>query len=215
MRSARPCGKRSASTTSADAARPRCSRFSWAQVTARGLMSVATTRSTPRRNSTAASTPVPVPRSKAVSGADESACHGLGKWCLSDEIDVFAADRGEHTVAGVDVLAEGGNGHALQLPLVGTEHPVQLGQRDAHRSRRRPVGGLTGQPHIGGATQVQLVAIIEFDDQRTEQTGTIGDGATLRFECPRTAASAATVFAGSPPRRALWRLTRRSIACSS
>ena len=45
---------------------PNRSRFSWAQVTARGLMSVATTRSTPRRSSTAASTPVPVPRSKAV-----------------------------------------------------------------------------------------------------------------------------------------------------
>ena len=195
MRSARPDGKRSASTTSADEANPNRSRFSWAQVTARGIdvrghdpfdtaaqqhggEHAGARAEVESRLAGARLNPVPT----NISGR-----FGPGKWCLGDQIDVFSADRGEYTVARVDVGAEGGNGHALELPLVGAQHPVQLGQRDAHRSRRRAVGGLAGQTDIGGATQVQLVVTIEFDDECTEQTGSFGDEATLRFECSQCA----------------------------
>ena len=62
---ARPSGKRSACTTSMRSCNPNCRTFSRAHASARGSRSVATTRSMPRRARTAASTPVPVPISKA------------------------------------------------------------------------------------------------------------------------------------------------------
>ncbi|MNT60796.1 hypothetical protein D3C72_1984030 [compost metagenome] len=61
----RPSGNRSLSSTSTCPDSPSRSRFSRAQASARGSVSVAMTRLPPRRAITAARTPVPVPMSKA------------------------------------------------------------------------------------------------------------------------------------------------------
>ena len=97
MRGARPGGKRSACTTSTWSCKPRRARFSRAQASARGSWSVAITRSTPRRARIAASTPVPVPMSKA------SCFEGSG--AVGHQVQVLAAHRREHAVVGMDPVA--------------------------------------------------------------------------------------------------------------
>ena len=73
-------------------ASPSCARFSRAQASARGSRSVATICSTPRRASTAASTPVPVPMSKA--RLFEASSAGNGALATSS---TYSPRRGEYT----------------------------------------------------------------------------------------------------------------------
>ena len=104
-----PRGKRSACTTSTCPANPRRARFSRAHASARGSWSVATTRSMPRRASTAASTPVPVPMSKATLDADIEA----GSGAVATRSTYSPANRREHSVVRMDSAADRRDFNAL------------------------------------------------------------------------------------------------------
>ena len=86
---ARPAGNRSARRTSTCPASPSRARLSAAQASARGSWSVAMTLATPRRASTAASTPEPVPMSNA-----SSACGGNGAFATRP---TYSPRTGENT----------------------------------------------------------------------------------------------------------------------
>ena len=120
--------------------------FSRAQASARGSWSVATTRLTPRRASTAASTPVPVPMSKA------SSCRA-GSGASATRSHVFAAHRREHAVVRMDARAERRDLDALLAPLVRADQAEQFAQRDHRGLAAGTVGFRAGLPHVGRAPQ--------------------------------------------------------------
>ncbi len=158
-------GKRSACTTSTRSESPSCRTFSRAHASARGSRSVATTRSMPRRASTAASTPVPVPMSNAT--LDEA--HAAGKRRRADEVHVLTADRREDAEVRMNPAARLRNLDALRAPLVRTDHAEQRSQR-GDRCRLRGTERLrAGLPDIGRPSQRDRVVVVERNQQRVER----------------------------------------------
>lgn len=155
-------GSRSACTTSTRCASPRRSRSSArAHASARGSTSVATTRATPRRASTAAMTPVPVPTSNAVrpddiaAGSGAPATRSMYSWRIGRtrqvRVDPAAGCRGD-----LDALAR----HSC-API----SPRSSRSDTTPGSSCWSPGFRAGLAHVGCATQRDAVIRVDRNEQ--------------------------------------------------
>ena len=152
--------------------------FSRAHARARGSCSVATMRATPRRASTAASTPVPVPMSKA------SGQFGGRQRRCGHQVHVLVAHRRKHTVVRVDPAAERRDLDSLLAPLVSADQAQQLAQR-GHRGLlflSRTVSFKASLPHVGCALERHAVVVRQRYEQHSQRARAPGAGLAIAMK---------------------------------
>ena len=107
--------------------------------------------------------------------------HGRQR-CLGDQVDVFAANRREHPVVGMDAAADRRDLDALAAPLVRADETQQLPQRDDRGPVTGAVGLLAGLPDVGRASQRDAVVLVERDQQHAQRACALRLGLAVQIE---------------------------------